>query len=206
MAIPSLAYQGSHCKWWNNFHNIIEQSNVIQTETTKKMRDAFCAVLFCIIWNWIHSQRGLRQTISLPFQMSWKTDVLGSCANTPLYPSVAPVCHPGDSGELHEHHLLTGKHHCWNNPPQTAILLPYGTPLSVYSAKTKTQSCDQRPKLFPEVFVQILQFSVPVQLISYAHNTQWENEETDVCKFSHQILLLEGPHMQPCFQLKGILC
>ena len=57
----------------------------------------------------IYSQRDLGQTITLPFQMSWETDMLGLCANSPLFPSAAPVSHPGDSGELHEHHLLRGE-------------------------------------------------------------------------------------------------
>lgn len=62
----------------------------------------------------------------------------GSSANSPLFPSATPVSHPGVSGELRENRLLRGEHHC-RNPLWTSILLPYGTPLSVYSAKTKTQ-------------------------------------------------------------------
>lgn len=135
------------------------------------------------LWHCTSSQRGPGQTITLPFQMSWETDVLGSCANSPLFPSAAPVPHPGDSGELHEHHLLRGKHHCWNNPLQTAILLPYGTPLSVCSAKTKTRSCDQRLKLFPQLhsLFRFCSFAVLPQ----QHTTHKKNNK--------ETILLKGP-------------
>lgn len=95
----------------------------------------------------VHSQRGLRETITLPYEISLVTDVLPSCANSSLFPSMAPVSHPQDSGELHEYYLLRQKHHCRNNPLQPAILLPYGTPLSVYSVKTKTQCLPPKAKI-----------------------------------------------------------
>lgn len=107
----------------------------------------------------------LEQTITLPFQIYWKTGMLGRCANSPLFPLAAHVSHPGESGELFEHHLLTGKHHCWNNPLQTSTLLPNGTPLSAFSDKTKTQICSQR--------FFFLNYQHSYHKYRDTHNTQW---------------------------------
>lgn len=217
MIIPP--HQG-HCKWSNKQENKSYMFHLLlQTETTEKMCEGFSYYLK-LYWSsssplalYMCSQRGPGQTITLPIQMSFETDVLGSCANSPLFLSATPVSHPGDGGELREHHLLRGKHHCWNNPLQTAILLPYGTPLSVCSAKTKTQSCDQRLELFPEVFFFFCINSADYRYYHssyHKHTTPDEkNKEIVVYKFflsnitAWRVIL--KPHRQPYFHLKGIL-
>lgn len=142
----------------------------MQTETSEKMCvdsiEAAPPLLHCMC-----SWRGPGQTITLPYQMSWETDVLGSCANSPLFPSAAPVSHPGDSRELHEHHLLRGKHHCWNNPLQIAIHAAiWHTSVCVLSQNKNTE-LQPKAKIISWglFFVQILQiFSTTTAHIIWA--------------------------------------
>lgn len=125
---------------------------------------------FCIIWNsteaalpllhCICSQRGLGQTITLPFQMSWETDVLGSCANNPSFPSAAPVSHPGDRGSSVNTIYWEGSTTV-ETIPSRLLFCCHMAHLCILS-QNKDTGCHQRLKLFLmsfSFFVQILQMS-----------------------------------------------